>query len=128
MSHLLIFLFFQTFYDDFQKALIDVKSFKISGFLHFLPNFTNALPLFNDEAAEDDKSDTIQVFLDQTNIQTTLFIKKNIYETYNKFTARLMIDCGKSEKAGSSPISFEAEFGRIDFDFKTTLISGFLLS
>jgi ABC-type multidrug transport system permease subunit len=38
-----------------------------------------------------------------------------------------MVDCGKVKKAGNTPIVFEAAFGNLGFDLKTTIVSGFIL-
>lgn len=79
---------------------------------------------------EDDYSDDgiIQVFLDQTDLQKTSYIQRKLYETYQKFTEKLMSDCGKSKKAGNTPILFEAAFGDLNFDLKLTIIPGIILA
>jgi hypothetical protein len=85
------------------------------------------LTLFNDDVDKDfSDSGIIQVFLDKTNIQKASLIQQKLYETYQNFTENLMISCGKSKKAGNTPIVFKAAFGDLSFDFKTTIIPGFL--
>lgn len=69
----------------------------------------------------------IQVFLDQTDLQITSFIQQKLYNSYQNFTESLMVGCDKSKKSGNIPIVFEAAFGTLDFDFKITLVSGFIL-
>lgn len=84
------------------------------------------MPFF--EGANDvNGSGEIQVFLDQSDLQVTTLIRKKLYETYSKFSEHLMTDCGKAKEAANTGITFEAAFGQLDFDFKSTIIPGFLL-
>jgi hypothetical protein len=70
----------------------------------------------------------IQVYLDQTDLQKASYIKKQIYDTYQRFITKLMIECGLSEKAGDVvAIKFETIFGKLNFDFKLTMVPGFIL-
>ena len=97
--------------------------------VQFASNFSQSLPLFNDDGVENDFSDNgiIQIYLDQTDLQITSFMQQKLYESYKKFTENLMVDCKKSKKAGSSPIDFEAAFGKLGFHSKTSMVSGILL-
>ena len=88
------------------------------------------MPLFNDAGVEDDLTDDgiVQIFLDNTNMQELTLIKKEFYDTFQRFMEGLMTDCGKSKTAGNSPIVFESLFGDINFDMKITMNAGFALS
>jgi hypothetical protein len=100
------------------------------GFIQLSSNFSQSLPLFNDDGIELDFSDdgVIQVYLDKSNLQITSFIEQKLFDAYRNFTESLMTSCGKSKKAGNVPIVIEAEFGDIKFDIRTTMISAFLLA
>lgn len=120
----------QKFYESYDEAFRDAKKRKILGFLYFSSNFTTSLPLFNDAGVEDDLTDdgTVQVFLDNTNMQEQTLIKKELYDTYQRFIEGLMTDCDKAKAAGNTPITFESLFGEINFDMKITMNAGFALS
>lgn len=124
------FLNFQKFYETYDEALNDAKQTKIFGFVQFSANFTQDLALFNDDAANNDYSDNgvIQIFLDQTDLQKTSFIQQKLYDSYQKFTEKLMVACGKSKKAGNIPIVFAAAFGDMNFDLKLTILPGIVLA
>lgn len=122
--------FFQKHYETFDEAFHDAKRSKILGFIVFSENFTDALPIFNDVAAEEDFTDDglVQVYLDNSNSYAMTLIKKTLYDTYQLFIKGIMADCRKSEAAGSLPIAFETLFGEINFDMRVTMNAGFALS
>jgi hypothetical protein len=66
----------------------------------------------------------IQVHLDKTESPQVLMITKEIFETYKRFSERIMSDCGKSKKAGSSPMDFEALFGSFQFSMTISFCIG----
>lgn len=82
--------------------------------------------MFFDEDVDKDftENGVIQVQLDSTNVHHTVIIKKEIYETYQRFAKRIMIDCGKSKNAGGSPIVFEALFGELLYDISVSVCVG----
>lgn len=86
--------------------------------------------MFNDEGIEDDFSDDgiVQVFLDNSNMQKVTLIKKELYDTFERFMEHIMVGCGKSKKAGNSPIHFEAMYGKIDFSMRQTSGLGMVLT
>jgi hypothetical protein len=86
--------------------------------------------LFNDDGVEEDFTDNgiIKIYLDNTNMQMTSMVKKEIYDTYQRFIEKIMTDCGKLKNAGSFPIVFETLFGRIDFSMMKTMGLGLILS
>lgn len=88
------------------------------------------MPLFNDEGVEDDFSDDgiIQVFLDNSNMQQMSLMKKELYDTYQRFMEEIMVGCRKSKKAGNVPIAFEAMYGKIDFSMRKTMGLGMILT
>lgn len=73
-------------------------------------------------------SGNIWVYMDQTDFQKSLFVKRKLYEIYQNFSQDLMTKCGSSKAAGNLPISFEGLFGDIDFNFRGTLIPGFVFA
>lgn len=84
---------------------------------------------FNDDAEKDfTDNGEIQVSLDQTDLQMASLVRRNIFDTYERFTENLMTSCGKAKKAGNMPIVFEAAAGEFNFDFKTTIIPGFTMA
>ena len=118
-------IYFKTFDDAYKAA----KAGDIVGFIQFSANFTESLPLFNDDHKSNniDKG-FIEVFLDKSDLQITSLIERKLFETYANFSEHLMTDCNKSKKAGGSPLVFKAAFGNFNFDFKTTIVPGFLIA
>lgn len=120
---------FQKFFNTFDEALADVKAGKIVGFIHFSSNFSDHLPLFYDDSIHDYTDyGLVKVYLDQTDLQQSTLVTREIYEAYRRFSEKLMGDCGKSIKAGNIPITYEAAHGTMDFDFRQTVIGGFVLA
>lgn len=120
---------FQKHYRKFSEAFDDAKQGKLIGIINFSSNFTEALPFYNDDA-ENDFTDngSIQIYLDQTDIQKTLFIQRKLYDAYQGFARNLHGDCGKSRNAANLPIQFEAYFGSLDSEIKYTFTPGFILA
>lgn len=87
------------------------------------------MTLFNDKVETDFTDDgVLQIHLDDSDMQKSTAIRKRIYDTYEAFMEELMIGCGKSKKAGNSPISFESAHGLFNFDMGTTMKPGIILS
>lgn len=97
------------------------------GIIYFTSNFSYSLPLFHDEKFKDFTEGSIQVHLDQTDLQKTTSIQKEIFDNFRNFMKRIMKDCGKSEKLFTTPINPEVLFGKFDFDMKKSVGFGFFL-
>lgn len=120
---------YKRFFNSYEEAFTTAKRGEILGFVYFSRNFTQALKYFNDDAQEDLTEDGIvQVYLEETDLQKSTFMKRMLHEAYERFIERLMVDCGKSKRAGSSPIIFKAEYGELDFSFRLTTATGYLMT
>lgn len=119
----------QKFFNSFDDAYRDAKRGNIIGIVQFSSNFTKSLTYFNDDVDKDfSDNGVIQVFLDQTDLQMASLVRRQIFDTYMRFSESLMRSCGKARKAGNMPIVFEAASGEFDFDFKLTIVPGFMLA
>jgi hypothetical protein len=98
------------------------------GFIRFSSNFSKSIILF--EANDDFNSsnnDILEVFLDRSDLQKTTLVERKLRETFKLFMEELMTDCGYEMKVGSIPLSFKALIGKINFDFRGTVVPGLLL-
>lgn len=98
---------------------------EIVAIIDFSSNFSRSLVAFNKIEHYSDTGN-IRVYLDQTDLQKSLFVRRKLYEIYQNFTQSLMRKCGASINAGKLPVSFEGLFGDMNFDFRGTLIPGFV--
>lgn len=70
----------------------------------------------------------IQIHLDQTDLQKASYIQKQLYDTFQRYISKLTQECGLSKKAGDVvAIKFEALYGEFNFDFRLTMVPGFIL-
>jgi hypothetical protein len=117
----------QIYYENFDEAFEAASKAEIVAVIDFSANFSESLVLFN---SVEDLSDSgnIRVYLDQTDFQKSLFIKRKLYEIFQSFSQNLMTKCGNLEAAGRLPITFEGLFGKMDFNFRGTLIPGFIFA
>lgn len=115
------------FYDSHEDALKDVLRGKIDGFIEFTPKFFDSFRSFNvTPSGRLREEELIQVFLEQTDIQKTSFIKLKVIENYLRFMEKLSEGCGKIDKV-SGLINIRGIFGELDFDFRHSLIPSVLL-
>jgi hypothetical protein len=99
------------------------------GLVHLAANFSHSLQLFNDDPDYDHHGDgTVHVFVEKTDQQKAFLIEQMIVEAYESFVENLLVDCGKSRKAGKLFIPSKASIGKLDFDFKATFLAGMLLT
>lgn len=99
------------------------------GFIHFTSNFTNSFAVFRNWNEVDFTDDgRIQVFLDNSDLQITNFLQRNLYKAYRNFIESLMNDCGKTTRAGSIPMLVETFNGSIDDEFTHALVPGLLVA
>lgn len=125
-------VFFQKHYKNYEDAVYDAKKGELIGVIQFDANYTDSLILFNNEAIStkrfySDNGD-IKITLDQTDLQKTAQIERKIYDAYQNFMEKLMVDCELSKKAGNIPIVYEDFYGKIDFDFSLSLVPGLILT
>lgn len=120
-------IFFKTF-DDAENA---VRSGLTKGIIYFSPNFTASIrPMheFLDLLENHSSNGEIQIFLDQSNILITQFLKQRLYETFETFIENLMEDCGKSKKMGASPVQVNTLFGSFDDTARRSMTPGIIIS
>jgi hypothetical protein len=119
---------FQVFYDSYDEARDAVKQGNNIALIHIEANFSKSLQLFNDDPDYEFKEDgVVQVNLDNTDLQKSSLVERKLFETYESFIEDLMYDCGKSRNAGKLVVSTSAIVGKFDFDFKGSLLPGFVL-
>jgi hypothetical protein len=111
-----------------------MKDGKLLGIIQFAFNFTESLVLFSDEEIYSSRgraffseNGMIEVFLDQSSVQRTLQVKREIYDAYQRFMEGLMTGCGLSKTSGNIPIIFESLFGSSIKDSKLTIVVGLLI-
>lgn len=116
----------KVYYDSFDAAFADAKKGKIIGFLMMAKNFTKSVEVIQDNGrASDDGSaeaSRINFYMDQSDIQITLFLQARIYQIYKRFSRNLLSDCQLPEKIGDIPMEFEAPiYGSFTTDFKHSM-------
>lgn len=119
----------QIFYDTQQDAEASVRRGELKGFIYLSANFTESFSALND-LDEVDYTDAgiIQVYVDSTDLQIVTYLKRKLYDAYHSFVENLMTGCGKSQKAGSVPIAFEAIYGSLDGEIRHSLVPGLLIA
>lgn len=121
--------FGQKFYETYDDAYRDAKKADIVGFVYFPQEFskTKTLSSFDRIENEDTDEGSLQVFLDNTNGQVSSLIKKELYDTFQRFTRQIMKDCGQSNKNVGELIIFEVLCGEKKFNMKITISVGMVL-
>jgi hypothetical protein len=96
----------QTLYDTYEEAYEDTRRGRINGFIFFSSNFTDAMPLLNDDFEHDlSNNGLVQVTLDQTDFIEITFIKQKLYDTLQRYSINLMTACKKSKKSRNVAIA-----------------------
>jgi len=115
-------------YELFEDAENDVLSGQIYGFIqigkHFSKHLQTRLNNGMDLKYNISDDDVINVYMDQTNYQIINFMKKFLYESYDKFTEKLMSACGRAYNTETLPIKFIAMFGKLNDEFRKTMSVG----
>ena len=126
----LISLFMQKFYSNQRKAFDDVKKGKIIGFISFARNFSSDFFMFrNHNQITFQGSGTIQVHLDNTDLQIVSYLQKNIIKIYHNFIDRLAVSCRKSRGVGNiTPMIFQTFHGSMFDEFKRSMVPGLLMA
>lgn len=118
----------QIFYSSRAEAHNAVKSGRNVGYIWIASNFTESISFFNDDPNFDTHDNGfVQVFLDKSDLQKSSIVERNLFEAYETFIENVMVDCGKSYKAGKRIVHSEAIVGKMNFDFRPTLIPAFVL-
>ncbi|KAG5671813.1 hypothetical protein PVAND_001988 [Polypedilum vanderplanki] len=118
------------FYNNLDSAVHDVKNGKIVGLIHFSKEFTNILQQkFNRIEVEKISSlnadyGTINIYLDQSSMAVTEFLRRRLVETYQQYSESLMESCGISKKYGNIPINVQALFGTLQDEFQKYMCVG----
>jgi hypothetical protein len=115
-------------YKLFEDAENDVLSGQTYGFIQIGKDFSKHLQtrLNNgmDLKYNITDADVINVYMDQTNFQIANFVKKTLYESYDKFTEKLMSDCERDYNTEALPIKVIAIFGKLNDEFRKTMCIG----
>ena len=105
---------------------------KTSGFIYFPSNFTESLFFFNTDDDETSNYLTddgfLQVRLDNSFVPKSLTIRKEIYDTYERFTKELITACRGRNSPSYVPITFDGMFGKIVFHLKNSAQSAGVVS
>lgn len=101
-------------YKSTEEALKDVKRLKLVAIIEFDSNFSNAsnfLINFPEEANEVDpsffKSSQIDIRLDVADMIVALFVKKELFFSYQSFSEKLMESCGLAKTLRNLPMNIE---------------------
>ncbi|KAL7020912.1 hypothetical protein ACKWTF_011676 [Chironomus riparius] len=115
-------------YKSFEDAKDDVLNGNIYGFILIGKDFSNHLQtrLNNgmDLTYNISDDDVISAYLDQTNYQIANFMKKTLYESYDKFTEKLITDCRRDYNTETLPMKVVAMFGKLNDEFRKTMSVG----
>lgn len=74
------------------------------------------------------KDGIVQVHLDNSDLQIVSFLQRNIIKAYHAFMENLMLDCGKSKKAGNIPMVFDTFHGTLYGEFRRSIVPGLLIA
>lgn len=99
------------------------------GFIFFARNFSETFGVLKDWGDLDYSDDgRIQIFLDNSELQIVTFLQRNLVDVYHSFVESLMHDCKKSRKAGNIPIVVKTFHGRLEDDYKHSMVPGLLIA
>lgn len=112
------------FYQNFEEAYQDAKSGKLFAVIYFSSNFTSSTQNLINEDVNDFilKNREIEVWMDKTNFQFTMFMEKKLNEAYQNYSISLLKACNFSEKFNLSPIQFmEPIYGESEINMKKNI-------
>lgn len=123
----------QRHFDTVEEAYAESRKANIIGFIHFAPNFTEAVKdtLDNAERAQDSSftDREIQVRLDMSNQQIAYFLERKLREAYGAFAQNLMSDCGLPRALASIPVNFKKPvYSSFDADFQEYAAPGVIMT
>jgi hypothetical protein len=121
---------FQKFYESSEEAFLDVEKTKIVGFLQIDSNFTRFFASSLLEKSKDVKmtgklNHVIEAFLDFS-FHHRVMVKKEIYDTFDRFVERVIDDCENLLTIDSSTIVFEALYWIGNFELTKFIGIGFI--
>lgn len=118
----------KVFYKSFEDAYADAKKGKLSGVIVLAANFSESkmeqsTSMYDlDSSASNDDSGHIQIYMDQSQLQTTTFLQYRIFLAYKRFNKKLLNGCELNEKFEELPIVFKKPiYGSFMNDFKQTM-------
>jgi hypothetical protein len=72
-------------------------------------------------------NEVLQVFLDKSDLQKSSLVERKLLEAFKTFMEESMVNCDHAVKVGGAVVSSEALIGMMNFDFKGSVIPGFIL-
>lgn len=120
------------FYNNFNEAYHDAKKGFIVGFIEFKSNFSKSQQYFLSKEIEIDDNilndREIKIYLDETNSQHSVFLRRNFYEVFREFSFDLMKDCNYPTKLESTGINFmNPFFGSFGDGIRTSIAPTFII-
>ncbi|XP_077286475.1 ABC transporter G family member 20 [Arctopsyche grandis] len=121
------------FYPTLEDAINSVKRGEIIGALHLSSNFS----LATEERQRDgrDASDSsiensnANYWLDMSNHQLTIFLKKRLYSDYVNFNKDVLSECHNSPRLADIPIKFnDPVYGNADASYAEFMVPGVMLT
>ncbi|CAB3383900.1 Hypothetical predicted protein [Cloeon dipterum] len=115
------------FYSDVKSAQDAVKKGDVWGTLHFGANFSVGLEERNEKGK--DTSDLalemgeLSVWLDMSDRQISLLLKKQILDAYKTFFRELLFDCELNHKYGEIPIQFKPPVYGVEYPSYTMFMA-----
>jgi ABC-2 family transporter protein len=98
------------FYKNFDDAFKDVQTAELIGFIEFKSNFSKSQQYFLSKEVEIDENilddREIKIYLDETNSQFSVFLKRNFYDIFKNYSVELMKECKYPLKLESTGINF----------------------
>lgn len=118
----------KVYYKSFEVAYADAKKGKLSGIIVMASNFSESklaksLSMFEfDNSLSNDQSGQIQIYMDQSELQTTTFLEYRLLKAYERFNKKLLNGCNLNEKIEEVPMNFrETINGDLMNDFRRTM-------
>jgi hypothetical protein len=119
-------IYFQKYEDAFREG----KKGNLHAIIHISANYTQSVQKllstsdYENEEIEDAEllSREIQINMDQSNSQISLFIYQKLFDSFATYLKKLMKDCHVSEKIMSNPVKFEKPiYGNFNSNFKISM-------
>ncbi|XP_059468447.1 ABC transporter G family member 23-like [Neocloeon triangulifer] len=115
------------YYSDLKSAQAAVKAGEVWGTMHFGANFSAALEE-RKERGKDTSDEALEmgelgVWLDMSDRQIGLLLKKQILDSYKKFFKELLSDCELNHKYGEVPIQFKPPIYGVEYPSYTMFMA-----
>jgi hypothetical protein len=120
------------FYKKFKDAYKDVRKGELIGIIEFSTNFSKSQQYFLSKEIEIDNEilndREIKIYLDETNSQISLFLRRNFYDVFRNFSTGLMKDCKYPIKLESTGVDFiNSVFGTFGDGIRTSIAPTFII-